>query len=139
MCSPRKAIYTPAVTSKMQPIPPMCGERVAIFKAVSEGHRNILAIAVVTRNGGSPCGGCRQVMREFGGDEMVVLIADAHGNPARRNDLGRTAATPFGPGRPGARISREFLLGRWMSSAIAPFTHKRWFYVTSSMAKLTVS
>jgi len=41
----------------------LCAERVAIFKAVSEGHRKLQAIAVVTKNGGSPCGGCRQVMR----------------------------------------------------------------------------
>ena len=34
----------------------LCAERVAIFKAVSEGSRRIAAIAVVTANGGSPCG-----------------------------------------------------------------------------------
>ena len=42
----------------------LCAERVAIFKAVSEGHRKLDAVAVVTKNGGSPCGGCRQVMGE---------------------------------------------------------------------------
>ena len=57
----------------------MCAERVAIYKAVSEGQRQFLAIAVVTDNGGSPCGSCRQVMAEFG-LETVVLIADANGN-----------------------------------------------------------
>lgn len=57
----------------------MCAERVAIFKAVSEGERDFVAIAVVTDNAGSPCGGCRQVMAEFGLD-MIVLIADAQGN-----------------------------------------------------------
>jgi cytidine deaminase len=56
----------------------MCAERVAIFKAVSEGERKFDAIAVVTDNGGSPCGGCRQVMAEFGLD-MLVLIANASG------------------------------------------------------------
>jgi cytidine deaminase len=56
----------------------MCGERVAIYKAVSEGERQFTAIAVVTGNGGSPCGGCRQVMAEFG-LETMVLIADAEG------------------------------------------------------------
>ncbi len=53
----------------------MCAERVAIFKAVSEGERDFEVIAVVTSNGGSPCGSCRQVMAEFGLD-TVVLIAD---------------------------------------------------------------
>lgn len=56
----------------------MCAERVAIFKAVSEGEHKFEAIAVVTENAGSPCGSCRQVMAEFGLD-TVVLIADADG------------------------------------------------------------
>ena len=56
----------------------MCAERVAIYKAVSEGEREFLALAVVTANGGSPCGSCRQVMAEFG-LETVVLIANAEG------------------------------------------------------------
>jgi cytidine deaminase len=56
----------------------ICAERVAIFKAVSEGEREFEAIAVVTDNAGSPCGSCRQVMAEFGLDTLV-LIADADG------------------------------------------------------------
>jgi cytidine deaminase len=56
----------------------MCAERTAIFKAVSEGEREFDAIAVVTDNGGSPCGSCRQVLAEFGLD-TVVLIADGEG------------------------------------------------------------
>ena len=56
----------------------MCAERVAIFKAVSEGESEYEVIAVVTNNGGSPCGGCRQVMAEFGLD-TIVLIADGDG------------------------------------------------------------
>ena len=50
----------------------------AIYKAVSEGEREFDVIAVVTPNGGSPCGGCRQVMAEFG-LETIVLIADGAG------------------------------------------------------------
>ena len=57
----------------------ICAERVAVFKAVSEGERDFQAIAVVTENGGSPCGSCRQVLAEFG-LEITVLIADAAGN-----------------------------------------------------------
>ena len=43
----------------------LCAERVALFKAVSEGEREFQAIAIVTSNGGSPCGACRQVLAEF--------------------------------------------------------------------------
>jgi len=53
----------------------ICAERVALFKAVSEGEREFDAIAVVTSNGGTPCGSCRQALSEFGLD-MKVLIAD---------------------------------------------------------------
>jgi cytidine deaminase len=56
----------------------MCAERVAIFKAVSEGETAFEVIAVVTNNGGSPCGGCRQVMAEFGLD-TIVLLGDGEG------------------------------------------------------------
>jgi cytidine deaminase len=56
----------------------MCAERVAVYKAVSEGEREFDVIAVVTNNGGSPCGGCRQVLAEFGLD-TIVLIGDGAG------------------------------------------------------------
>jgi cytidine deaminase len=55
-----------------------CAERVAVVKAVSEGERVFDALAVATKNGGAPCGSCRQILREFG-EETVVLIADATG------------------------------------------------------------
>lgn len=56
----------------------ICAERVAIFKAASEGERHFKAIAVVSSNGGFPCGSCRQVMAEFGLDTEVI-IADENG------------------------------------------------------------
>ncbi len=56
----------------------MCAERVAVFKAVSQGEKEFEAIAVVTANGGTPCGSCRQVLAEFGLD-TVVFVADADG------------------------------------------------------------
>ena len=62
--------------------PSMCAERTAVFKAVSEGEREFEAIAVVTENGVSPCGTCRQVMMEFA-PEMTVIIADTQGNVRR--------------------------------------------------------
>jgi len=56
----------------------VCAERTAIFKAISNGERKFQAIAVVTRDGGMPCGSCRQVMAEFG-PEMLVIVADENG------------------------------------------------------------
>lgn len=52
----------------------ICAERVAIFKAVSQGETSFQAIAVATKNGGTPCGSCRQVMAEFGMDILVLLV-----------------------------------------------------------------
>ncbi|MFZ0532641.1 MAG: cytidine deaminase [Anaerolineales bacterium] len=75
----------------------MCAERVAIFKAVSEGKREFVALAVVTSNGGTPCGACRQVMAEFGLD-TVVLIADAEGNLRQEARLSELLPGAFGPG-----------------------------------------
>lgn len=57
----------------------ICAERVAIFKAVSEGEKEFSAVAVVTRNGGMPCGSCRQVMAEFAPD-LLVIVADESGH-----------------------------------------------------------
>ena len=57
----------------------MCAERSAVFAAVSAGETEFEAIAVVTENGGSPCGACRQVLSEFG-LETRVIIADVEGN-----------------------------------------------------------
>ena len=72
-----------------------CAERVAIFKAVSEGRRDFLAIAVVTEDGGSPCGICRQVMREFA-PEMAVFIANAEGI-VRETSVAELLPDSFGP------------------------------------------
>lgn len=57
----------------------MCAERTAVFEAVCGGERDFEAIAVVTANGGAPCGSCRQVLREFG-EATLVLIADTEGD-----------------------------------------------------------
>jgi cytidine deaminase len=53
----------------------MCAERVAIFKALSEGHRSFTRIAVVadTSQPTSPCGACRQLLWEFAGNIEVIL------------------------------------------------------------------
>ncbi len=57
----------------------ICAERTAVFKAVSCGENKISAVAVVTENGGTPCGSCRQVLREFG-ENMDIYVSDAKGN-----------------------------------------------------------
>jgi cytidine deaminase len=53
----------------------ICAERVAMFKALSEGHRQFRRIAIVADTGEPtpPCGACRQVLWEFGGDLEVIL------------------------------------------------------------------
>jgi len=60
----------------------VCAERTAIFKAVSEGEKDILAIAVITETDdfAKPCGSCRQVMVEFMKDNATVILANKEGN-----------------------------------------------------------
>ena len=62
----------------------ICAERVAMFKAISEGHRKFRRVAVVadTQTPTPPCGACRQILWEFGGD-LEVVIANL------RRELGR--------------------------------------------------
>jgi len=74
----------------------ICAERVAVFKAVSEGERNFLAIAVVTSNGGSPCGSCRQVLAEFGLD-TIVYLADCNGKLLQETSVSELLPGAFGP------------------------------------------
>ncbi len=74
----------------------ICAERVAVFKAVSEGELEFEAIAVVTDNGGSPCGSCRQVLAEFGLD-TVVLIADGSGRLVQSTTVGGLLPEAFQP------------------------------------------
>ena len=74
-CNIENASYTPTV----------CGERTAIFKAVSEGKRDFTAIAICGGKNGvitgafPPCGVCRQVMREFCDDDFTVYLVNAEG------------------------------------------------------------
>jgi cytidine deaminase len=56
----------------------ICAERSAAVKAISEGDGEFEAIAVVTDDGGSPCGACRQFLREFG-EDIVIILADIQG------------------------------------------------------------
>lgn len=65
--------------------PTNCAERTAFFKAVYDGKRDFAAIAVCGGKDGiitdvfPPCGVCRQVMREFCGDDFKIYMVDGHG------------------------------------------------------------
>ena len=78
-CNIENASYTPTV----------CAERTAIYKAVYDGHRDFVAIAVCGGKDGiitgsfPPCGVCRQVMREFCGDDFKVYLVKPDGYEMR--------------------------------------------------------
>ena len=74
----------------------VCAERVAILKAVSEGERDIVAVAVVApgESPAVPCGACLQVMSEFGGPETLVVCATPDGE-RREHRLGDLLPKPF--------------------------------------------
>ena len=56
-----------------------CAERIAIYNALSAGHKKFTALAVATDNGGKPCGACRQVIWDICGN-IKIYIADGDGN-----------------------------------------------------------
>lgn len=60
----------------------ICAERCAIFKAVSVGEREILAVAIYSPNTDScyPCGACRQVLFEFQGDYEIDVVTENLGS-----------------------------------------------------------
>ena len=64
----------------------ICAERCAIFKAVSEGQKEILAVAIYSPNADDcyPCGACRQVMYEFQGKNEIVVITEHENQPVPR-------------------------------------------------------
>lgn len=85
-CNVESASYTPTI----------CAERTALVKAISEGKREFSAVAVVTRDGGSPCGVCRQLLFEFS-PGMQVIMADLQGNVHQRVTLSGLLPYGFGP------------------------------------------
>ncbi|MCK4578182.1 MAG: cytidine deaminase, partial [Candidatus Marinimicrobia bacterium] len=54
----------------------MCAERIAIYNAISAGEESLQALAIVTKDGGTPCGACRQVIYEQCGDIPVYLASE---------------------------------------------------------------
>ena len=77
------AVYTGANIENASYTPTVCAERVALFNAIHDGHRNFSAIAIV---GGrenespdklcAPCGVCRQVMSEFCSGDFKIILSD---------------------------------------------------------------
>jgi cytidine deaminase len=80
-----------------------CGERTAIFKAVSEGERDFAALAVSADTDGpvSPCGACRQVMAELLQQDTVIYLSNLKG------DIEETTVATLLPGA----FSKEDLHG----------------------------
>jgi cytidine deaminase len=78
----------------------ICAERVALVKAVSEGVRTFKAIAVVTDNGGFPCGTCRQMLYEFAPD-LSIIVTDGNNNLKREISLSDLLPEGFGPAQMG--------------------------------------
>lgn len=74
----------------------ICAERVAVFKAVTAGERDLVAIAVATHNGGSPCGACRQVLSEFG-PRAAVFTVDEDGEIVIDSAVDQLLPHAFGP------------------------------------------
>lgn len=73
----------------------ICAERVALFKAVADGHRKFEAIAIIADSSQftTPCGACRQIIWEFCGD-IPVIAADLSGN-YRQFRSGELLPVPF--------------------------------------------
>lgn len=83
----------------------MCAERVAIFKAISNGEKSIKDICVVAKSA-TPCGACRQVILEFADKNSQVICVDYH--PIEKNQekisiikLSKLLYKPFEPSKAG--------------------------------------
>lgn len=91
-CNVENAAYSPGC----------CAERVAVFKAVSEGVREFSAIAIAGGRDGlatdycPPCGVCRQVLREFVGDDFKVVLVKDNTEP-KILEFGELFPESFGP------------------------------------------
>ena len=73
----------------------ICAERAAVCAAVAAGHKQIVAVAVATAGGHSPCGACRQVLSEFG-PAMDILLVDADDpSQVRATTLGKLLPEQF--------------------------------------------
>ena len=96
-------IYTGCNIENAALSPGNCAERTAVFKAVSEGQRRFLAIAVCGGKDGNvtdyctPCGICRQVMREFADPEHFLVLVAKSADEYREYTLAQLLPESFGP------------------------------------------
>jgi cytidine deaminase len=74
----------------------ICAERSAVVSAVSNGQQSFEAIAVVTKDAGTPCGSCRQVLAEFGLD-IAIIIANDQGQVQHELTTADLLPHSFGP------------------------------------------
>lgn len=94
-CNVENAAYSPGI----------CAERNAIYKAVSMGYKSFAAIAIVAGQSGedisgndpTPCGVCRQVMREFVNPADFIIILAKSENDYRQCTLEELLPMSFGP------------------------------------------
>ena len=89
-------VYTGCNVESASFSPTICAERTALVKAVSEGQREFTAVAVATRDAGSPCGVCRQLLYEFS-PSLRVILADLDGNLRLSTTLEDLLPHGFGP------------------------------------------
>lgn len=89
-------LYTGCNVESASFSPTICAERTALVKAISEGQRDFMAVAVATRDAGSPCGVCRQLLYEFS-PSMRVILADLDGNLRLTTTLEELLPHGFGP------------------------------------------
>ena len=81
----------------------ICAERNAIFHAIAEGERRLIAIAIVGGTDGKtneycvPCGACRQVMRDFGDKDTRVVLSAKTPDHYLENTLDELLPYSFGP------------------------------------------
>ena len=76
-----------------------CAEAGAVAAMVLAGGRQIVAVAIAGAGGGlvTPCGGCRQKLREFGRGDLIIHICDEHGSLRRSFSLQELLPYSFGP------------------------------------------
>ena len=73
-----------------------CAEKGTVSTAVAQGYQSFDAVAICTRDGGSPCGQCRQVLNEFG-PTMNVILVNEKGEVTVNSTLDKILAYAFGP------------------------------------------
>lgn len=83
-----------------------CAERVALFKALTDGHRDFKAIAVVARldGGATPCGACRQLLAEYAPDATVYVVDSAKPQSVRQFTVASLLPEAFKSHRPSKNL-----------------------------------